>query len=513
MVHRLESGGNGSKPTRVDRNQQPPTHKPDGKPGSKSQAKQARPDPGHPNSKAPARPATQAPDKPASRAVVPQRPAGPPVFTANDKPPLDRRPPVEALHPNVTPENAAAAINGVLGDRHGDSTRREHVVGALRQHYGDSKWTSSFFRSLGSDRTAKLLNEFGDPARYGTRGAVNRDLGFVRHAFADMERNGQFSQSDMNYLTQSLARNEMNPYVATEIFGKAPNSNLKEKFVHGAVQQGGDDMNAGAVHVLGRLPSDRQQEVRGKWTSSGQLDTILASADKGARKLPSLADHVAQIKSGSVLPSAPDYPDKRKLFSADSQRAPLNPKPNKLPFDPHEGVSAERSDELDDRAHKSLWVDYGKDGELNYTDVGKIMQDIAHSPDLSEREKASLWSRVANQSNEHGVSLEGLRPEARDSFVPSASNKHVILGFDDGYHAPLAMLSTEQAHRAILQHENAEIAVVVGRMLDPRFPLNQGDVTASKRQVEALKEYLQGGFQAYANAWNRLYVQPWWGSA
>lgn len=91
--------------------------------------------------------------------------------------------------------------------------------------------------------------------------------------------------------------------------------------------------------------------------------------------------------------------------------------PKILPLNPHANIPPWRSDDLDDRATK-MWLKYEQDGSVNFNDFGRMLQDIAGMSDLSEREKASLWTRIANSKQQHEISLGGLRPEKRDTLFP-----------------------------------------------------------------------------------------------
>ncbi len=206
-----------------------------------------------------------------------------------------------------------------------------------------------------------------------------------------------------------------------------------------------------------------------------------------------------------------------------------------LPFNPSVGLSDDRRRTLDQRA-QGLIDKYSDrqvpvtdrlpqtgDGftlpnirnlpELDYRDIGHILNDIAGDRSLSEQDKAYLWTHIADHKLTLGfdrpdalyvTSNAGARPEVIDSHRPPDSPGHAFVGFDDGYHGPLAMLPTMADSRdKIRQHEENE----GGPLLRWVVGFNQGDYNASVSTVEAFRAYRQGGFAAYAAAWNRGFVE------
>jgi hypothetical protein len=104
--------------------------------------------------------------------------------------------------------------------------------------------------------------------------------------------------------------------------------------------------------------------------------------------------------------------------------------------------------------------------QLNYTDRGHIATAIGNDRSLGEQEKAYVWNQIA---------------------------------------APLAMLpSMDDARAAIRKHEENEGGGIVRAILG----FNTGDYNASVATVEAMRAYRTGGFAAFAQTWNRGFVQP-----
>jgi hypothetical protein len=209
-----------------------------------------------------------------------------------------------------------------------------------------------------------------------------------------------------------------------------------------------------------------------------------------------------------------------------------------LPLDPTHGLSEERRDLLDQRAQgliakygdQSMFVTRGTPARLratpvssralpvlDYRDVGNILNDIANDNQLSEPDRAYVWTKIADHKltstrDRDGAlyfaATEGARPAVIDSNQAFDSPGHAFVGFADRYHGRMAMMSEAQAIATIRDHENNE-GGLAGRILrkTPAWHYNTGDFSASMRTVEALRAYRAGGFAAFAATWNRLFVE------
>jgi hypothetical protein len=199
-----------------------------------------------------------------------------------------------------------------------------------------------------------------------------------------------------------------------------------------------------------------------------------------------------------------------------------------LPFDASVGISPARRQQLDDKARSLIATHSDRnvtvtDGfptgnlrqlpQLNYTDMGHIATAIGNDRSLGEQEKAYVWNQIADHKFTQGfddpskwytVSNDGARPEVLDTHRPSTSANHAFVSFNDGYHAPLAMLPEDQAAEKIREHENAEGFGLV----TPILGFNDGDFNASVGIVSAMRDYRTGGFAAFAEEWSRRFVQP-----
>lgn len=193
-----------------------------------------------------------------------------------------------------------------------------------------------------------------------------------------------------------------------------------------------------------------------------------------------------------------------------------------LPFNAAQGLSPARREQLDDKARsliathsdRDVTVNSGRNTrelpEINYRDMGQIATAIGADRSLSEQERAYVWNQVAdhkgggNAPQWYVPSTDEARPEVLDTHRPATSANHAFVGFNDGYHAPLAMLPAAEAAERIRAHENGEGFGLV----TPVLGFNQGDFNASEGTVAAMREYRTGGFAGFAQEWNRRFVQP-----
>ena len=158
------------------------------------------------------------------------------------------------------------------------------------------------------------------------------------------------------------------------------------------------------------------------------------------------------------------------------------------------------------------------DGKVSFTDLSKMMKDVAARQDLTEVEKARLWSdvRIGLQKNDVTIDDSDEKPEMIDSWKGSGDPWHAIITLDDGYHGNrLINMNEEDASQAIQDHENGAEA---DKMPFPRnliwrgakavLGVNTGDINASEGTLRALRAYRSGGtFQHYADAWEKEFVK------
>ncbi|MBL8149189.1 MAG: hypothetical protein JNN15_04600 [Blastocatellia bacterium] len=247
-----------------------------------------------------------------------------------------------------------------------------------------------------------------------------------------------------------------------------------------------------------------------------------------------------QFQSSLIASSLQMRVDQPNSDVAQAALDPSTPRHQPL-YNPYEGISAQRQTQLDQEATRLLDKYADNDGSisgpydpLTFTDFGDILNELAARNDLTDREKANVWTQIAGrvQNGEYPLSNEGLPEELRDSFRPETSTGHIVIGFNDTYHGDLAQDSPEEAVSRIIAHEESEggfigrtgrtvlstpivgeiASVFAGRGVSERnyttndSPLNDGDVRASIAQVEALRAFQDGGFNAYAREWNRVFL-------
>lgn len=177
----------------------------------------------------------------------------------------------------------------------------------------------------------------------------------------------------------------------------------------------------------------------------------------------------------------------------------------RLPHNPYVGVPVLRQRQLDGVA-EDLLKNHIRNGKLDFKDVADIMDDIANNPGLTENERINVWSTIAaKRGASFPVAPEKANPDVLDSHNP-ADVWHAIITFSDGYHAPMAHSSPAVARATISFHERAGQGADQFRV-GPGTGINQGDINASTYQVEALRDYLDGGFSAYAKTWRARFTR------
>ena len=180
-----------------------------------------------------------------------------------------------------------------------------------------------------------------------------------------------------------------------------------------------------------------------------------------------------------------------------------------IPFNPYEGFSSQRQEQLNNYARQLL--DKNAGGGINFAEFGSMLNELS-ATGLNTNEKCNVWTTVAGLKNNYAISNVGLISNNIDTFRPDTSAGHVVIGFNDGYHCPLANLPLNEADQKILEHEQTEggWAGGIGRTIlgtiNRTGSLNLGDIQASQNQVRALKKFLEGGFAAYAREWNTRFL-------
>lgn len=178
----------------------------------------------------------------------------------------------------------------------------------------------------------------------------------------------------------------------------------------------------------------------------------------------------------------------------------------------------ERAGPLIEKYTEGKTPDGKPDGKISFNDVASMMKDVAGMEDLTEVEKARLWSdvRIALQKNDVDILDADEKPEMIDSWKGESDPWHAIITMDDGYHGNrLINMSAEDASKAILEHEDGTEPSSRSLMGEIRWQgamfllgINKGDINASEGTLRALRAYRENGtFQAYADAWKSEFVR------
>ena len=149
---------------------------------------------------------------------------------------------------------------------------------------------------------------------------------------------------------------------------------------------------------------------------------------------------------------------------------------------------------------------------LNHRDVGDLLTDLAANNDLTDDEKAYVWSHFAyntrSEDQRYDITAGGADPLIVNDDIrgPNNTSNHTVVAFTDPYHGRLVDLSLDDAESAIVSKESsylsrlASLAVLNGDM-------NEGDVNASYRQIQALKVFNEtGDFSAFAEEWKHQFL-------
>lgn len=237
-------------------------------------------------------------------AVTPpgQTDAGPLTFTADDKIQRFVYPGTGKFGPDATPQEAADFIRsqemGIGGDYR--TAQSQFFTQALEDHKGDTAWTQQFFRALGTDKTAEIINNTMTPGTFQYQSTENREkaIATVRNAISDLAQNPQlFNQADMNQLVGKMADKGFNAWVGTEIFAKAPDA-VKDMFVNAAATRASDPkasgssvetMAAAATNVLASTSYEHQLGVMNQLNKAGTLDGLIQKAMAGPREIPTFS--------------------------------------------------------------------------------------------------------------------------------------------------------------------------------------------------------------------------------
>ena len=197
-----------------------------------------------------------------------------------------------AFDTSASPEEAAAGLKTFNRMSPEISSDVQAFTDQLEAHNDDAAWIQKYFAALGSDKTAELINNTASVSGYsnylyGSMGSGSKDaaerytqnMATLRDAFNTLQQGGNFSQTDMNNLVNSMQDNNFNPGAAIDIFGTA-SSDVQESFVRATMANGNDTLEAAGSYVLSQMSSYSQSQILGG-LSQDRLNTFIQGAMAG----------------------------------------------------------------------------------------------------------------------------------------------------------------------------------------------------------------------------------------
>ena len=207
-----------------------------------------------------------------------------------------------AFDTSASPEEAAAGLktnNRISFDISSDT---QAFTDQLEAHKDDAEWIGRYFAALGSDKTAELISNAATPSGYsnylyGSTGSeeaaeqYTQNMTTIRDAFNTLQQGGNFSQTDMNNLVNSMKDYHFNPSVAFDVFGKA-SSAVQESFVRATIANGDDTLEAAGSYVLSQMSGYNQSRILGG-LSDDQLNNFIQGAMSGQTDALDMQNYLA----------------------------------------------------------------------------------------------------------------------------------------------------------------------------------------------------------------------------
>lgn len=159
-------------------------------------------------------------------------------------------------------------------------------------------------------------------------------------------------------------------------------------------------------------------------------------------------------------------------------------------------------------------IDKYKDGKVSHTEIGMILDEIAAMDNLTDIEKAYLWTQIADskgvpgflhtpknhQDGDYDITNGGVNPSVIDDglFMENTTLIHTVVGFLDELHARLGGPEGDNgaAEEEIADREFTWIPSIV-----PAKGNNPGDYEASMAMINAFRAFREGGFDDFAAVW------------
>lgn len=233
----------------------------------------------------------------------------------------EHEPPVIQFDSSMSGTDAAKAIlsqENPQYDIDAYETQTKFFIDAAKAHRNDPKWMEEFFKALGPDKMARLINDTLTPGVFqrSTPEEVRESLAAIRDTISNLASANPplFDQSDMDALVKSMASDSRGFYdlIALELFGKMDykSESVKNMFFKSASQlalsgQLNDKQSkflaAAAAHVLSTTSANNQAEqlsaLRGQ-TPAGlpsELNKFINLAMQGPTETPSLESRLGTL--------------------------------------------------------------------------------------------------------------------------------------------------------------------------------------------------------------------------
>ena len=214
--------------------------------------------------------------------------------------------------------DAARAIISQEDESYRYETQTQFFLDAVKDHKDDPAWMAEFFKGLGPDKTARLINDTLTPGvfDYSTPEEVRASLADIRDSISNlvMANPPLFDQSDMDALVKSMATDSRGFYdlIALEIFGKMDYKaeSVKNMFFQSASKlalsgelddRKSKQLAAAAAHVLSNTSANNQAEqlsaLRGNTPAgtSSDLNKFITLAMNGPTETPSLESRLGTL--------------------------------------------------------------------------------------------------------------------------------------------------------------------------------------------------------------------------
>lgn len=226
--------------------------------------------------------------------------------------------PVFQYDPSMSGTDAAKAIVSQEDESYRYETQTQFYLDAVKDHKNDPKWMAEFFKGLGPDKTARLINDTLTPGvfQHSTPEEVRANLANIRESISNMAmaKPPVFDQSDMDALVKSMASDSRGFYdmIAVEVFGKMDykSESVKNMFFQSAsrlsISGQLDDrkskfLAAAAAHVLSNTSANNQAEqlsaLRGQVPAGtrSDLNRFITLAMQGPTQTPSLESRLGTL--------------------------------------------------------------------------------------------------------------------------------------------------------------------------------------------------------------------------